>query len=75
MKITLTGSLGHIGAPLAMQLIEEGHMVTVISILYLLDRLEHLTGQFFMLIHYLPNAFSCFYSCCQREISTCTFAS
>nr|WP_068890963.1 NAD(P)H-binding protein [Pedobacter panaciterrae] len=31
MKITLTGSLGNIGSPLAKQLIENGHEVTVIS--------------------------------------------
>lgn len=31
MKITLTGSLGHIGRPLTKQLVEEGHQVTVIS--------------------------------------------
>ena len=31
MKITLTGSLGHISKPLAQQLIQKGHDVTVIS--------------------------------------------
>jgi uncharacterized protein YbjT (DUF2867 family) len=31
MKITLTGSLGHIGKPLTEQLVKEGHRVTVIS--------------------------------------------
>ena len=31
MKITLTGSLGHIGKPLTQQLIAQGHLVTVIS--------------------------------------------
>ncbi|WP_375434844.1 NAD(P)H-binding protein [uncultured Hymenobacter sp.] len=31
MKIILTGSLGHIGQPLAQQLVREGHAVTVIS--------------------------------------------
>jgi len=31
MKIILTGSLGHIGKPLAQQLINAGHQVTVIS--------------------------------------------
>ena len=31
MKITLTGSLGHIGKPLTQKLINEGHTVTVIS--------------------------------------------
>lgn len=31
MKIVLTGSLGHISKPLAIQLIENGHLVTVIS--------------------------------------------
>jgi len=31
MNITLTGSLGHIGKPLAQQLIAQGHSVTVIS--------------------------------------------
>ncbi|MBE7171502.1 MAG: NAD(P)H-binding protein [Williamsia sp.] len=31
MKIVLTGSLGHIGKPLAQQLVQEGHAVTVIS--------------------------------------------
>lgn len=31
MKITLTGSLGHIGKPLTQKLIEKGHSVTVIS--------------------------------------------
>ena len=31
MKITLTGSLGHIGNPLAGDLIEKGHEVTVVS--------------------------------------------
>ena len=31
MKITLTGSLGHIGKPLTQKLIGEGHSVTVIS--------------------------------------------
>ncbi|HET6255215.1 MAG TPA: NAD(P)H-binding protein [Puia sp.] len=31
MKIVLTGSLGHIGKPLAQELIQKGHQVTVIS--------------------------------------------
>lgn len=31
MKITLTGSLGHIGRPLTKELVERGHTVTVIS--------------------------------------------
>ena len=31
MKITLTGSLGHIGKPLTQTLIQQGHSVTVIS--------------------------------------------
>ena len=31
MKITLTGSIGHIGKPLARKLIAQGHAVTVIS--------------------------------------------
>ncbi len=31
MKITLTGSLGHISKPLAIELIQKGHTVTVIS--------------------------------------------
>lgn len=31
MKIVLTGSLGHISKPLAMQLVRQGHEVTVIS--------------------------------------------
>lgn len=31
MKITLTGSIGHIGKPLTKELIKEGHSVTVIS--------------------------------------------
>src|SRR5277367_3867413 len=31
MKITLTGSLGHISKPLAKELIQNGHTVTVIS--------------------------------------------
>lgn len=31
MKITVTGSLGHIGKPLAQDLIKKGHSVTVIS--------------------------------------------
>ncbi|MEM9931825.1 MAG: NAD(P)H-binding protein [Bacteroidota bacterium] len=31
MKITLTSSLGNIGKPLAEQLIEAGHQVTIIS--------------------------------------------
>jgi uncharacterized protein YbjT (DUF2867 family) len=31
MKITLTGSLGHIGRPLASELLQKGHTVTVIS--------------------------------------------
>jgi len=31
MKITLTGSLGHIGKPLATTLVQHGHAVTVIS--------------------------------------------
>ncbi|MBO0949835.1 NAD(P)H-binding protein [Fibrella forsythiae] len=31
MYITITGSLGHIGKPLTRQLVEKGHMVTVIS--------------------------------------------
>ncbi|MCF2443463.1 NAD(P)H-binding protein [Dyadobacter sp. CY345] len=31
MKITLTGSLGHIGKPLAEKLLQKGHSVTVIS--------------------------------------------
>lgn len=31
MKITLTGSLGHIGKPLAKTLVQKGHKVTVIS--------------------------------------------
>jgi len=31
MKITLTGSLGHIGQPLTSELVQKGHTVTVIS--------------------------------------------
>ena len=31
MKITITGSLGHIGKPLAQELVQKGHSVTVIS--------------------------------------------
>jgi len=31
MKITLTGSLGHISKPLAVELVQKGHTVTVIS--------------------------------------------
>jgi uncharacterized protein YbjT (DUF2867 family) len=31
MKITLTGSLGHISKPLAIELVQKGHTVTVIS--------------------------------------------
>ncbi|KKL15190.1 hypothetical protein LCGC14_2508100, partial [marine sediment metagenome] len=31
MKITVTGSLGHIGEPLTLALVNEGHSVTVIS--------------------------------------------
>ena len=31
MKITLTGSLGHIGKPLTQNLVEKGHHVTVIT--------------------------------------------
>ena len=31
MKIILTGSLGHISKPLAVELIQKGHSVTVIS--------------------------------------------
>ncbi|TDE15631.1 SDR family oxidoreductase [Dyadobacter psychrotolerans] len=31
MKITLTGSLGHIGKPLVKELVQKGHAVTVIS--------------------------------------------
>jgi len=31
MKITLTGSLGHIGKPLVMELLQKGHSLTVIS--------------------------------------------
>tara|TARA_R110002049_G_scaffold294385_1_gene480989 strand:- start:1549 stop:2451 length:903 start_codon:yes stop_codon:yes gene_type:complete len=31
MKITLTGSLGHIGKPLTQELVQKGHSVTVIS--------------------------------------------
>jgi uncharacterized protein YbjT (DUF2867 family) len=31
MKITLTGSLGHIGKPLTQKLVEKGHSITVIS--------------------------------------------
>jgi uncharacterized protein YbjT (DUF2867 family) len=31
MKITVTGSLGHIGKPLAEELVQKGHAVTVIS--------------------------------------------
>jgi uncharacterized protein YbjT (DUF2867 family) len=31
MKITLTGSLGHIGKPLTTELVQKGHAVTVIS--------------------------------------------
>ena len=31
MKITLTGSLGHIGKPLTQMLVQQGHSVTVIS--------------------------------------------
>lgn len=31
MKITLTGSLGHIGLPLTRELVQKGHAVTVIS--------------------------------------------
>ena len=31
MKVTITGSLGHIGKPLAQELVKKGHSVTVIS--------------------------------------------
>ena len=31
MKITLTGSLGHIGKPLTASLVQKGHSITVIS--------------------------------------------
>ncbi len=31
MKIIVTGSLGHIGKPLAMELVQQGHTITVIS--------------------------------------------
>ncbi|MFD2825252.1 NAD(P)H-binding protein [Leeuwenhoekiella polynyae] len=31
MKITLSGSLGHIGRPLTQELVQKGHLVTVIS--------------------------------------------
>ena len=31
MKIILTGSLGHISKPLAQELVQKGHAVTVIS--------------------------------------------
>lgn len=31
MKVTLTGSLGHIGKPLTQELVQKGHSVTVIS--------------------------------------------
>ncbi len=31
MKVVLTGSLGHIGKPLAVDLVKKGHLVTVIS--------------------------------------------
>ena len=31
MKIIITGSLGHISKPLAKELVEKGHAVTVIS--------------------------------------------
>lgn len=31
MRITLTSSLGNIGEPLAKQLIDDGHVVTIIS--------------------------------------------
>lgn len=31
MKITITGSLGHIGKPLAEELVQKGHTVTVVS--------------------------------------------
>jgi len=31
MKITITGSLGHIGKPLTQELVQKGHLVTVIS--------------------------------------------
>ena len=31
MKITLTGSLGNISKPLAKQLIDAGHQVTIVS--------------------------------------------
>jgi nucleoside-diphosphate-sugar epimerase len=31
MKITITGSLGHISKPLAKELVQKGHTVTVIS--------------------------------------------
>jgi uncharacterized protein YbjT (DUF2867 family) len=31
MKITITGSLGHIGKPLTIELVQKGHAVTVIS--------------------------------------------
>lgn len=31
MKITITGSLGHIGRPLTQELVSKGHLVTVIS--------------------------------------------
>ncbi|WP_426295658.1 hypothetical protein ACN9ML_13875 [Dyadobacter endophyticus] len=31
MKITITGSLGHIGRPLTLDLVKAGHEVTVIT--------------------------------------------
>ena len=31
MKITITGALGHISKPLAKELIDNGHSVTIIS--------------------------------------------
>ncbi|GGH48439.1 hypothetical protein GCM10007423_49640 [Dyadobacter endophyticus] len=31
MKITITGSLGHIGRPLTLDLVKAGHKVTVIT--------------------------------------------
>ena len=31
MKITLAGSLGHVGRPLTQELVRKGHSVTVIS--------------------------------------------
>ncbi len=31
MKITITGSLGHISKPLTQELVQKGHSITVIS--------------------------------------------